>query len=49
VRRDVYYWTLEQLDIYRPAVWEFSRLNLTYCMLSKRNILKLVNEGKGEW
>lgn len=46
VRRDIYYWVLEALDIYRPAVWEFSRLNLTYAMLSKRNILKLVNEGK---
>lgn len=25
-----------------PYVWEFSRLNLQYVMLSKRNILKLV-------
>jgi hypothetical protein len=27
-----------------PYVWEFSRLNLQYVMLSKRNILKLVRD-----
>jgi glutaminyl-tRNA synthetase len=42
VRRDIYYWVLEQLDLYRPFVWEFSRLNVTHYMLSKRKILKLV-------
>lgn len=42
VRRDIYYWVLEQLDLYRPHVYEFSRLNITATMLSKRKILKLV-------
>jgi glutaminyl-tRNA synthetase len=42
VRRDLYYWVLEQLGLYRPYVWEFSRLNITYFMLSKRRILQLV-------
>lgn len=46
VRRDIYYWVLEQLDLYRPYVWEFSRLNITHTMLSKRKILKLVEENK---
>jgi hypothetical protein len=51
VRRDIYYWTLEQLGLYRPYVWEFSRLNLTSAMLSKRKIIKLVRgpRGGGEW
>ncbi|RYG50510.1 hypothetical protein EON67_05140 [archaeon] len=42
VRRDLYYWVLEQLDLYRPYVWEFARLNITHYMLSKRKILKIV-------
>ncbi len=46
VRRDLYYWVLEQLDIWRPHVWEFARLNITHVQLSKRKILKLVNTGK---
>lgn len=43
VRRDSYYWLLEALDLWRPTVWEFSRLNLTHTVLSKRKILKLKN------
>ena len=43
-RRELYYWTLKQLDWYRPYVWEYSRLNLTANVLSKRKLLKLVNE-----
>ena len=45
VRRDSYYWLLEALDIYRPYVWEYSRLNLTRSLLSKRKIDKLTKEG----
>ena len=46
VRRDSYYWLLEALDLWRPHVWEFSRLNITYTLMSKRRLLKLVNTGK---
>lgn len=42
VRRDIYYWVLEQLNLFRPFVWEFSRLCITHMMMSKRKILKLV-------
>jgi glutaminyl-tRNA synthetase len=42
IRRDSYYWLLEALDLYRPFVWEYSRLNLTRNVLSKRIITKLV-------
>jgi len=43
IRRDSYYWLLEALDLYRPYVWEFSRLNITYTVLSKRKLTHLVN------
>eukprot|EP00172_Hildenbrandia_rubra_P001080 Plantae.Rhodophyta-Hildenbrandia_rubra.ctg16458.p1 GENE.Plantae.Rhodophyta-Hildenbrandia_rubra.ctg16458~~Plantae.Rhodophyta-Hildenbrandia_rubra.ctg16458.p1 ORF type:complete len:616 (-),score=108.55 Plantae.Rhodophyta-Hildenbrandia_rubra.ctg16458:1042-2622(-) len=44
IRRDSYYWLLEALDLYRPYVWEFSRLNITHTIMSKRKLLFLVNE-----
>jgi glutaminyl-tRNA synthetase len=33
---------LEQLDIYRPFVWEFSRLNISNNVVSKRKLRQLV-------
>lgn len=42
-RRESYYWLLAELDLYRPMVYEFARLVMTYTMMSKRKILKLVN------
>jgi glutaminyl-tRNA synthetase len=41
-RREPYYWILWALDLYRPAVYEMSRLNVQYTVLSKRRLLKLV-------
>lgn len=43
-RRESYYWLLEALDLYRPIVWEYSRLNLTYTVLSKRKLEILVRD-----
>ncbi|EFC36745.1 predicted protein [Naegleria gruberi] len=43
-RRDSYYWLLATLKLYRPHVYEFSRLNITTALLSKRKVLKLVKE-----
>lgn len=43
-RREPYYWILWALDLYRPKVYEMSRLNLQYTVLSKRRLLKLVNQ-----
>ena len=43
--RPLYDWFLEQLGIYHPQQIEFARLNLTYTVLSKRKLLRLVNEG----
>jgi glutaminyl-tRNA synthetase len=42
IRRELYYWTLEKLDLYRAHQWEFSRLNITYTVLSKRRLHELI-------
>ena len=42
-RREPYYWILWALDMFRPKVYEMSRLNLEYTVLSKRRLLKLVD------
>lgn len=46
VHRPLYDWFLDQLadTDYRPRQIEFNRLNLTYTMMSKRRLLKLVQE-----
>ncbi|CAM9498023.1 unnamed protein product, partial [Phaeothamnion confervicola] len=44
-RRESYYWLLEALGLYRPKVYEFARLNITFTVMSKRRLLKLVKEG----
>lgn len=42
-RRESYFWVLEALGMYRPKVYEMSRLNISYTVLSKRKLLKLVD------
>jgi glutaminyl-tRNA synthetase len=45
--RPLYDWFLEHLPVpSRPRQYEFARLNLTYTVLSKRFLLRLVNEGR---
>jgi len=44
--RPLYEWFLEQLDVFKPRQIEFSRLNLTYTVMSKRKLLHLVKEGR---
>ena len=41
-RRDLYYWNVNALELYKAHVWEFSRLNLSKTVLSKRKLKKLV-------
>ncbi len=43
--RPLYDWFVEQLGIYHPQQIEFDRLNMTYTMMSKRKLLKLVKDG----
>ncbi|GJD08915.1 Glutamine--tRNA ligase [Galdieria sulphuraria] len=45
IRRDSYYWLLAALDMYRPFVWEFSRLVVTHTVVSKRKLTFLVDKG----
>jgi glutaminyl-tRNA synthetase len=45
VHRPLYDWFLEQLDVYRPQQIEFARLKLTHTVMSKRKLLKLVQDG----
>ncbi len=40
--RPLYDWFLDQLNIFHPRQYEFARLNITYTVLSKRKLLKLV-------
>ena len=44
-RRESYNWLVEALDMYRPLVWEYGRLNLTHTVLSKRLLITLVKDG----
>jgi glutaminyl-tRNA synthetase len=46
VHRPLYDWLIENLPVpHVPHQYEFARLNLTYTVLSKRVLLRLVNEG----
>lgn len=43
--RPLYDWFLDTLNIYQPRQIEYARLNITYTILSKRFLLRIVNEG----
>ena len=43
--RPLYDWFIDQLDVHHPKQREFARLNLTYTVMSKRKLLKLVEGG----
>jgi glutaminyl-tRNA synthetase len=43
--RPLYNWLIEQLEIFPSRQIEFARLNLDYTIMSKRKLLRLVEEG----
>lgn len=44
--RDIqFYWIIDSLGLRRPYIWEYSRLNMTHTVLSKRKLTWFVNEG----
>ena len=43
--RPLYNWFLDELEIFHPTQIEFARLNLSYTILSKRKLLRLIKEG----
>lgn len=45
VHRPLYEWYIAQLNIFPSHQYEFARLNLNYTVMSKRKLLRLVNEG----
>ncbi|UCF00887.1 MAG: glutamine--tRNA ligase/YqeY domain fusion protein, partial [Deltaproteobacteria bacterium] len=42
--RPLYDWFLEELKVYQPQQIEFARLNLTHTVMSKRKLLRLVQD-----
>jgi len=44
VHRPLYEWYIRQLEIFPSQQIEFARLNLNYTIMSKRKLLRLVNE-----
>ena len=44
-RRSSYYWLCNAVDTYCPVQWEYGRLNMSYAVVSKRKIAKLITEG----
>jgi glutaminyl-tRNA synthetase len=44
--RPLYDWFLDELEIYHPRQIEFARLNISYTVLSKRFLKRLVDSGK---
>jgi glutaminyl-tRNA synthetase len=44
--RPLYEWFLDQLGVFKPRQIEFARLNLSYTVMSKRKLLRLVKEGR---
>lgn len=45
VRQESYYWLVDTLGLYRPFVWEYGRLFISHTVLSKRRLIRLVNDG----
>ncbi|MYE78839.1 MAG: glutamine--tRNA ligase/YqeY domain fusion protein [Chloroflexi bacterium] len=43
--RPLYDWYLDNIEIYHPQQIEFARLNLSHTVLSKRKLIRLVQEG----
>ena len=41
-----YYWLLHRLALYKPVTWEYSRLNITHTLMSKRKLKYLVTHGR---
>lgn len=44
--RALYDWVLDQLEVFHPQQIEFARLNLSFTVLSKRKLIRLVEEGR---
>src|SRR5512136_1205577 len=45
IHRPLYEWFLQELEIFAPRQIEFGRFNLSYTVMSKRMLLRLVKDG----
>lgn len=43
--REAYYWVCDAVPVYKPVQWEYSRLNITQTVTSKRKLQRLVEGG----
>jgi glutaminyl-tRNA synthetase len=43
--RPLYEWYLDKLEVFKPRQIEFARLNMSYTVMSKRKLRRLVEEG----
>ena len=43
--RELYDWVLDNLEVFHPQQIEFARLNLSFAVLSKRKLIRLVEDG----
>ncbi len=43
--RPLYDWYIKQLGIFPSKQYEFARVNVTYCVMSKRRLLQIVDSG----
>ncbi len=43
--RELYDWFIDKLELYPSRQYEFARLNMSYTIMSKRRLLKLVEDG----
>lgn len=44
-RDDQFYWFIDTLQLRKPYIWEYSRLNMMNTVLSKRKLTWFVEEG----
>ncbi|KAL0487603.1 glutamate tRS [Acrasis kona] len=44
-RNDQFYWVCDALNIRKPHIWDYSRMNFTYTVMSKRKLTLLVAMG----
>lgn len=44
-RNDQYYWMVDALELRKPQIWDYSRMNFVYTLLSKRKLNWFVNQG----
>ena len=44
-RNDQYYWFIDALGLRKPLIWDYSRVNFVYTLLSKRKLQWFVDQG----